>query len=86
MARVAVLDDYQGVALQMADWSTLPPGTDLQIFRDHLADEDFLVKRLKDFQVVAAMRERTPFTRSLLERLPNLELLVTTGMGQTVSF
>ena len=81
MASVAILNDYQGVALNAADWSTLPPDTKLCVYRDHIADEDSLVERLKDFHVIAAMRERTPFTRSLLERLPNLELLVTTGMG-----
>ena len=78
--RVAVLDDYQGVAREMADWSTLPPGTEVQVFRDHLADEDAVAGRLRDFPVVVAMRERTPFPRSLLERLPALRLLVTTGM------
>jgi phosphoglycerate dehydrogenase-like enzyme len=78
--RVAVLDDYQGVAREMADWSVLPPGTEVQVFRDHLADEAAVAGRLRDFPVVVAMRERTPFPRSLLERLPALRLLVTTGM------
>ena len=80
MVRVAVLDDYQGVALEMADWSVLPPDTQVQVFNDHLSSPDAVVERLKDFQVVAAMRERTPFRRGLLEHLPNLRLLVTTGM------
>lgn len=80
MTRVAVLDDYQGVARQMADWSTLPPGTDVQVFTDHLADEGRVAERLRDFEIVVAMRERTPFPRSLLVRLPQLRLLVTTGM------
>lgn len=80
MARVAVLDDYQDVAMEMADWSTLPQGTDVQVFKDHLFDQDALAERLKDFDVVMGMRERTPFSRNLLERLPNLKLLVTTGM------
>ncbi len=80
MPRVAILDDYQGVALEMADWSVLPPDCRVQVFRDHLSDREALVERLKDFEVVTCMRERTPFRRDLLERLPNLRLLVTTGM------
>ena len=83
--KVAILDDYQGVASQMADWSQLPPGTELQFFQEHLADEDKLAERLKSFQVVMGMRERTPFPRSLLERLPELRLLITTG-GRNASF
>ena len=80
MARVALLDDYQGVALSMADWKSLPAGTDVVAFPDHLADEGALATRLADFDIVMAMRERTPFTRSLLERLPKLRLLITAGM------
>src|SRR2546426_5014615 len=80
MARVAVLDDYQGVALEMADWSVLPPACRVEVFRDHLTDLDALADRLRDFEIVTCMRERTPFRRDLLERLPNLRLLVTTGM------
>jgi phosphoglycerate dehydrogenase-like enzyme len=80
MPRIAVLDDYQGVALAMADWSALPPGCRVQVFRDHLSDLDALAERLRDFEIVTCMRERTPFGRALLERLPNLRLLVTTGM------
>jgi phosphoglycerate dehydrogenase-like enzyme len=80
VVRVAILDDYQGVALQMADWGTLPTGTELQVFRQHLADEVAVAERLADVEVVVAMRERTPFPRRLLERLPKLRLLVTTGM------
>jgi phosphoglycerate dehydrogenase-like enzyme len=78
VTRVAILDDYQGVALLLADWSTL--AADVTVFRDHLADEDRVAARLADFDVVVAMRERTPFPRTLLERLPKLRLLVTTGM------
>jgi phosphoglycerate dehydrogenase-like enzyme len=76
MTRVAVLDDYQGVALECADWSQL----EVEIFPDHLADDDAVIERLAPFDVVVAMRERTPFTRARLARLPNLRLLVTTGM------
>ena len=80
MAQVAVLDDYQGVALQMTDWSVLSSDTEVQVFQDHLSDQNAVVERLKDFEIVVAMRERTPFPRKLLERLPKLQLLITTGM------
>ena len=72
MARVAILDDYQGVALGLADWKSLPAGTDVQVFSDHLDAPEALAKRLADFDVVMAMRERTPFPRALLERLPGM--------------
>ena len=80
MARVALLDDYQGVALGMADWKSLPTGTEVVVFKDHLADEDALAARLADFDIIMALRERTPFPRTLLERLPKLKLLITAGM------
>lgn len=80
MTRVAILDDYQNVALQLTDWSTLPNDVEVRVFQDHLKDEDALVGRLKDFEIVMAMRERTPFPRRVFERLPNLKLLTTTGM------
>ena len=83
--KVAVLDDYQGVAESMANWSSLPAGTEVEFFRDHIADEDRLADRLKDFQVVMGMRERTGFPRTLLERLPELRLLITTG-GRNAGF
>ena len=80
MTKVAVLDDYQSVALDMADWDSLPSDVTVNVFSDHLSDEDDVANRLELYQVVVAMRERTSFQRSLLERLPNLRLLVTTGM------
>ena len=80
MTSIAVLDDYQGVSQQLADWSILPEGCNVQVFRDHLSDLDAVAEHLREFEVVCAMRERTPFSRELLERLPNLRLLVTTGM------
>ena len=79
--RVAILDDYQGVALQSADWAALQARADVAVFADHLAEEPAVAARLRDFEVVVLMRERTPFPRSLFERLPHLRLLVTTGMG-----
>jgi phosphoglycerate dehydrogenase-like enzyme len=80
VTRVAILDDYQGVALRLADWGSLPAGVDVVVFRDHAVDEAVVAARLADFDVVVAMRERTPFPRSLLNRLRRLRLLVTTGM------
>jgi len=80
MTRVAILDDYQGVARRMSDWGRLPAGTDVVVFPDHLSDPGAVAARLAEFDVVMAMRERTPFPRALLERLPQLRLLVTSGM------
>ncbi|TFV87394.1 D-2-hydroxyacid dehydrogenase family protein [Blastococcus sp. CT_GayMR16] len=80
MHRIAVLDDYQSVAADFTDWSRLPEPTDVVEFHDSVDGEDALVARLEPFDVVVAMRERTAFPRSVLERLPNLRLLVTTGM------
>ncbi|MCI0801930.1 MAG: D-2-hydroxyacid dehydrogenase family protein [Chloroflexi bacterium] len=78
--KLAILDDYQATAKDLGDWSQLPPGTEVEYFHDHIADEDQLVERLKDFDMVMGMRERTPFTRSILSRLPKLRLLMTTGL------
>jgi len=78
--RVAVLDDYQGIAREIADWSSLGADFEIVSFRDHLADHEAIVQRLQDFEIIVAMRERTPFPRALLEKLPRLRLLVTTGM------
>src|SRR6266436_6017728 len=80
MPRVAILDDYQGIALEMANWSALPSDCQVQVFSDHLTDLAALAERLSHFDIVTCMRERTPFRRDLMERLPNLRLLVTTGM------
>ncbi len=77
--RIAILDDYQKVALKMADWSVLPAGTGVTVFNDNLAEDNAVVERLQFFEIVVAMRERTPFTRRRLECLPRLKLLVTTG-------
>ena len=78
--RIALLDDYQGVALQMAAWEQLAGKAEVVVFRDHLTDETALVKRLADFQGIMALRERTPFPHSTLSQLPKLELLITAGM------
>jgi phosphoglycerate dehydrogenase-like enzyme len=79
MLRIAVLDDYQYVAATYADWSRVPEPVEAVEFAEHVDDPDALVRRLQPFDVVVAMRERTAFPRTVLERLPNLRLLVTTG-------
>jgi phosphoglycerate dehydrogenase-like enzyme len=79
MLRIAVLDDYQYVAATYADWSRVPEPVEAVEFAEHVDDPDALVRRLQPFDVVVAMRERTAFPRSVLERLPDLRLLVTTG-------
>jgi phosphoglycerate dehydrogenase-like enzyme len=78
--RCAVLDDYQGAAMDMADWSRLDGRVDIVVFRERIEGEDALVDALREFDIIVAMRERTPFRAPLLERLPRLRLLVTTGM------
>jgi len=80
MIRVAVLDDYQRAAAEMVDWAAAVPDAGVTFFADHLTGTGELAARLADFDVVVAMRERTPFPRELLARLPRLRLLVTTGM------
>ena len=80
--RLAILDDYQGVAHGFADWAALEQdGVSVTVFREPFTGEDALVAALADVGIVIAMRERTPFPRSVLERLPALKLLVTTGMA-----
>jgi len=61
--KIAVLDDYQNVALESADWSVLRDGAEIAVFHDHLADPDAVVERLLPFDVVCVMRERTPLPR-----------------------
>jgi phosphoglycerate dehydrogenase-like enzyme len=76
---VAVLDDYQGAALRLADWSILDGRAVVTVFNDHLASTDAVVERLKGFDVLCVMRERTPLPKATLERLPRLKLIVSTG-------
>jgi phosphoglycerate dehydrogenase-like enzyme len=79
--RLSILDDYQGVALDMADWSALKGrGVEIAVERHAFADEDAVVRALADSEIVAAMRERTPFPKRVVDRLPKLKLLITTGM------
>jgi phosphoglycerate dehydrogenase-like enzyme len=79
--RVSILDDYQGVALGMADWSAVTSrGIEIAVERFPFADEDDVVRSLADSEIVCAMRERTAFPKHVLDRLPKLKLLMTTGM------
>jgi phosphoglycerate dehydrogenase-like enzyme len=78
--RCAVLDDYQNVALKMADWSKVTGDVDVTVFNERLGDEAAVARALQGFGIVCVMRERTPFPRSLIEKLPDLKLLVTTGL------
>jgi phosphoglycerate dehydrogenase-like enzyme len=79
MAAIAILDDYQNVALRMADWSRLQKDNRVVVFNERLPDVDAAARALAEFDVVGIMRERTPFSRALFEKLPKLRLLVTTG-------
>jgi phosphoglycerate dehydrogenase-like enzyme len=78
--KIAVLDDYQHVALSLADWSVLADRATVTAFDDHLADPDAIVERLRPFDIVCVMRERTPMTRSIIERLPKLRLIASTAI------
>ncbi|HZB93674.1 MAG TPA: D-2-hydroxyacid dehydrogenase family protein [Stellaceae bacterium] len=77
--KVAILDDYQNVALAMADWSSVARRAEIVVFNDHLADPDAVVARLLPFDAVCVMRERTPLPRAVIERLPRLRLIASTG-------
>jgi len=79
MLQIAILDDYQNVALEMADWSALAGQATTTVFSDHLREADEIVARLARFDVVCVMRERTPLFRDILARLPNLKLIASTG-------
>src|SRR5438093_9966782 len=77
--KIAVLDDYQNVAIESADWSVLRDRADIVVFQNHLADPNAVIERLLPFDVVCVMRERTPLARNIIERLPNLKLIASTG-------
>jgi phosphoglycerate dehydrogenase-like enzyme len=77
--RIAVLDDYQGVALTLADWSQVKERARVDVFRDHLAGADAVIDRLLPYDVVCVMRERTPLRRDVIERLPKLKLICSTA-------
>ena len=79
MTRIALLDDYQNIALKSADWDSLPAECSVDAFQDHLTDLAALTDRLQPYDVLVIMRERTPFPRALIKTLPNLKLLITTS-------
>lgn len=80
MYRCAILDDYQNVALSMADWTVLASDVETTVFNRHIEGRKTLIANLRDFDIIVAMRERTAFDADLLAALPRLRLLVTTGM------
>ena len=77
--RCAILDDYQNVALQAADWAPLAKDLDITVFNAPLGGNEAVIQALADFEIVCAMRERTPFPRAVIEALPKLRLLISTG-------
>jgi phosphoglycerate dehydrogenase-like enzyme len=77
--QLAILDDYQNVAWEMADWSAVAERADITVFNDHVFDPDELVARLAPFEVIFVMRERTPLPRSIIEQLPRLRMIASTG-------
>jgi phosphoglycerate dehydrogenase-like enzyme len=79
MVRAAILDDYQNVALKFADWSAITRDVEIRVFDKPFASQDEAIKALQGFAVVVGMRERTPFPRKVIEALPDLKLLITTG-------
>ena len=78
--RIAILDDWQGAALDAADWDGLGQDAEITVFPDYIEGEAAVAGALKGFDVVVGMRERTPFPKSLIDALPDLKLLITTGM------
>lgn len=80
MVRAAILDDYQNVALKLADWSAVSKDVEIKVFDKPFASQAEAIKALQGFAVVVGMRERTPFPRQVIEALPDLKLLITTGM------
>jgi phosphoglycerate dehydrogenase-like enzyme len=77
--KVAILDDYQNVALRLADWSAVRRHAEITVFNDHIADPSGVVERLRPFDAICVMRERTPLTREILQQLSNLKLIASTG-------
>jgi phosphoglycerate dehydrogenase-like enzyme len=79
MVRAAILDDYQNVAMDFADWSAIAKDVEIRVFNKPFASQDEAIKALQGFAIVVGMRERTPFPRKVIEALPDLKLLITTG-------
>jgi phosphoglycerate dehydrogenase-like enzyme len=80
MLNLAILDDYLNHALSLADWGRVQDKVSVRVFDRHIKDPDDLAEALSDFEVIVAMRERTKFDAGLLDRLPKLKLIITTGM------
>ena len=78
--RCAILDDYQNVALKLADWGKVKDRVEIKVFQEHLGGSDKVIAALQGFQIIVAMRERTAFPKTVLDALPDLKLLITTGM------
>jgi len=78
--RCAILDDYQNIALKSADWAKIADDLDVKVFNQHIAGQDAVIKALQGFEIICAMRERTAFPRGVIEKLPDLKRLITTGM------
>jgi len=78
--RCAILDDYQNVALKLADWSEVKDRVEIKVFTEHLGAPDKVIAALQGFDIIVAMRERTGFQKTVIDALPNLKLLITTGM------
>jgi phosphoglycerate dehydrogenase-like enzyme len=77
--KIAILDDYQNVALSIADWSAVAKKAEITVFNDHIDQTDALIERLLPFDVICVMRERTPLSRDIVERLPRLRFIASTG-------
>jgi phosphoglycerate dehydrogenase-like enzyme len=77
--KIAILDDYQNVALRLADWSDVRRHAEIVVFNDHVVEASAVIERLRPFDVVCVMRERTPLPREILQQLPNLKLIASTG-------
>jgi D-3-phosphoglycerate dehydrogenase len=80
LLRCAILDDYLNLALTVADWSKFSDRVDITVFNQPFASEEAAASALRDFEIICAMRERTPFPRALFAVLPKLKLLITSGM------
>ena len=78
--RCAILDDYQNVVLKVVDWSKVKGDVEFKVFNEHLGGPDEVIAALQGFQIVVAMRERTGFPKQVIDALPDLKLLITTGM------
>src|SRR3984885_7788480 len=81
--KIAVLDDYQNAAVESADWSVLGHRADIAVFQDHLADPEAVIELFLPFDVICVMRERSPLPGNIIERLPNLKLIASTGAGNS---